>query len=37
MKNKEEPALLHEERKTIKFFGRTFVQVNNIEENLSKD
>ena len=37
MKNKEEAPLVHEERKTIKFFGRTFVEVNNIEENISKD
>ena len=37
MRKKEEPPLLHEERKTIKFFGRTFVEVNSIEENISKD
>ena len=37
MKKKEGPPLVHEERKKIKFFGRTFVEVNNIEENISKD
>ena len=34
---KTEPPLIHEEVKKIKFFGRTVVELNTIEENISQD
>ena len=37
-RNKEaEPPLIHEEVKKIKLFGKTVVELNTIEENLSQD
>ena len=32
-----EPPLIHEEKKKIKFVGRTVVELNTIEENISQD
>ena len=32
-----EPPLMHEEKNTIKLFGRTVVELNTIEENISQD
>ena len=32
-----EPPLIHEEKKKIKFFGRTVVELNTIEENISQE
>ena len=32
-----EPPLIHEEKKKIKLFGRTVVELNTIEENISQD
>ena len=32
-----EPPLIHEEKKKIKFFGRTIMELNSIEENISQD
>ena len=32
-----EPPLIHEEKKNIKLFGRTVVELNTIEENISQD
>ena len=34
---KTEPPLIHEEKKKIKLFGRTVVELNTIEENISQD
>ena len=37
-RNKEaEPPLIHEEVKKIKLFGKTVVELNTIEENISQD
>ena len=37
-RNKEaEPPLIHEEKKNIKLFGKTVVESNTIEENISQD
>ena len=32
-----EPPLIHEEKKKTKVFGRTVVESNTIEENISQD
>ena len=32
-----EPPLIHEEKKKIKLFGKTVVELNTIEENISQD
>ena len=32
-----EPQLIHEEVKQINFFGRTVVELNTIEENISQE
>ena len=32
-----EPPLIHEEVQKIKLFGRTVVELNTIEENISQD
>ena len=37
MREKTEPPLIHEEKKKIKLFGRTVVELNTIEENISQD
>ena len=37
MPEKTEPPLIHEEKKTIKLFGKTVVELNTIEENISQE
>ena len=37
MREKVELPLIHEEKKKIKLFGRTVVELNTIEENISQD
>ena len=32
-----EPPLIHEEKRKIKLFGKTVVELNTIEENISQD
>ena len=32
-----EPPLIHEEKKNIKLFGKTGVELDRVEENMSKD
>ena len=36
-RKKPEPPLIHEEKKNIKLFGKTVVELNPIEENSSQD
>ena len=35
MKKREQPPLIHEETKKIKFLGTTVVELNSVEENIS--
>jgi hypothetical protein len=35
--DKTEPPLVHEERKKITIFGRTVVELNSVEGNISQD
>ena len=37
MREKTEPPLIHEEKKKIKLFGKTVVELKTIEENISQD
>ena len=37
MREKTELPLIHEEKKKINLFGRTVVELNTIEENISQD
>ena len=37
MRGKTELPLIHEEKKKIKLFGKTVVELNTIEENISQD
>ena len=37
MREKTEPPLIHEEKKKINLFGKTVVELNTIEENISQD
>ena len=37
MREKTEPPLIHEEKRKIRLFGRTVVELNTIEENISQE
>ena len=37
VREKTEPPLIHEEKKKIELFGKTVVELNTIEENISQE